>query len=175
VTHDRLSRDVNCFLGFFEVGIFNYDLNTETVHAPMTSDPHNLQRFVDAQHPIYGQVRDELQAGQKETHWMWFIFPQIKGLGTSATAQKYAIRSIDEAKAYLAHPLLGFRLRECTQLVNAVKGRTIEEIFGYPDHLKFHSSMTLFAHVSHNEKVFADALSKYFNRDVDRKTLEQLR
>jgi uncharacterized protein (DUF1810 family) len=140
----------------------------------MTSDPHNLQRFVDAQDPIYGQVRDELQAGQKETHWMWFIFPQIKGLGTSATARKYAIQTIGEAKAYLEHPLLRFRLCECAQLVNAVNGRSIEDIFGYPDHLKFHSSITLFAHVSTNEKVFADALTKYFNGEEDPKTLKQI-
>jgi uncharacterized protein (DUF1810 family) len=139
----------------------------------MTADPHNLQRFVDAQHPIYGQVRDELQAGLKETHWMWFIFPQIKGLGRSATAQKYAIQNIDEAKAYLEHPLLGFRLRECTQLVNAVIGRSIEDIFGYPDHLKFHSCMTLFANASAAEKVFTAALDKYFNGE-DIQTLEQL-
>jgi uncharacterized protein (DUF1810 family) len=139
----------------------------------MEADPHNLQRFVDAQHPIYGQVRDELQAGRKETHWMWFIFPQIKGLGSSPTAQKYAIQSIDEAKAYLTHPLLGFRLRECTQLVNGIIARSIEDIFGYPDHLKFHSSMTLFGHASMKEKVFADALTKYFEGEMDRKTLEQ--
>ena len=139
----------------------------------MTADPHNLQRSVDAQHPIYGQVRDELQAGLKETHWMWFIFPQIKGLGRSATAQKYAIQTIDEAKAYLEHPLLGFRLRECTQLVNAVIGRSIEDIFGYPDHLKFHSCMTLFANASAAEKVFTAALDKYFNGE-DIQTLEQL-
>jgi uncharacterized protein (DUF1810 family) len=140
----------------------------------MTSDPHNLQRFVDAQHPIYGQVRDELQAGQKETHWMWFIFPQIKGLGSSPTAQKYAITGIEEARAYLDHPLLGFRLRECTHLVNGIVGRSIEDIFGYPDHLKFHSSMTLFAHVVTADEVFAIALDKYFNGKDDRKTLEQL-
>ena len=140
----------------------------------MTPGPHNLQRFIDAQHPIYGQVRDELRAGQKETHWMWFIFPQIKGLGTSATAQKYAIQSIDEAKAYLNHPLLGFRLRECTQLVNAVIGRSIEDIFGFPDHLKFHSSMTLFAKASPAEKVFTTALDRYFKGEPDRNTLEQL-
>jgi uncharacterized protein (DUF1810 family) len=139
----------------------------------MTADPHNLQRFVDAQHPIYGQVRDELQAGRKETHWMWFIFPQIKGLGRSATAQKYALQNIDEAKAYLEHPLLGFRLRECTQLVNAVTGRSIEDIFGYPDHLKFHSCMTLFAKASAAEKAFTAALDKYFNGE-DTQTLEQL-
>jgi uncharacterized protein (DUF1810 family) len=139
-----------------------------------SADPHNLQRFLDAQHPIYGQVRDELQAGQKESHWMWFVFPQIKGLGRSTSAQKYAIQSIDEAKAYLDHPLLGFRLQECTQLVNAVSGRSIEDIFGYPDYLKFHSCMTLFARVHPRDKSFAAALSKYFNGEVDRKTLEQL-
>jgi uncharacterized protein (DUF1810 family) len=140
----------------------------------MAVDPHKLQRFIDAQHPVYGQVRDELQAGQKESHWMWFIFPQIKGLGSSPTAQKYAITGIDEAKAYLDHPLLGFRLRECTQLVNAVNGRSIEEIFGYPDHLKFHSSMTLFAHVHPSDGLFAAALMKYYKGKMDRKTLEQL-
>jgi len=140
----------------------------------MTPDPHNLQRFIDAQHTIYGQVRDELQAGQKESHWMWFIFPQIRGLGTSPTAQKFAITGMDEAKAYLNHPLLGVRLRECTQLVNAVNGRSIEDIFGYPDHLKFHSSMTLFAHISSGDKLFTSALTKYFHGELDRKTLEQL-
>lgn len=138
----------------------------------MTPDRHKLQRFVDAQHPIYGQVRDELQAGQKESHWMWFIFPQIKGLGSSMTAQKYAVTGIDEAKAYLDHALLGFRLRECTQFVNAVNGRTIEEIFGYPDHMKFHSSMTLFGHVHPGDEVFAAVLTKYFRGESDRKTLE---
>ena len=137
-------------------------------------DPHNLQRFLDAQHPIYGQVRDELQGGEKETHWMWFIFPQIQGLGLSPTAQKYAIQDIEEAKAYLKHPLLGFRLRECTQLVNAVIGSSVEDIFGYPDHLKFHSSMTLFAHADPSDTVFAVALAKYFKGEGDRKTLEQL-
>jgi uncharacterized protein (DUF1810 family) len=140
----------------------------------MTTDPFHLQRFVDAQHPIYGQVRDELAAGQKESHWMWFIFPQLKGLGSSPTAQKYAITGVEEAKAYLDHPLLGFRLRECTQLVIAVKHRSVEDIFGYPDNLKFHSSMTLFAHVHPSDKLFAAALTKYFNGGADRKTLERL-
>jgi uncharacterized protein (DUF1810 family) len=140
----------------------------------MTPDPHNLQRFVEAQHSIYGQVRDELSAGQKESHWMWFIFPQIKGLGTSATAQKYALTGIEEAKAYLNHSLLGFRLRECTQLVNGVVGRSIEDIFGYPDHLKFRSCMTLFAHMSAGDKLFTAALAKYFNGESDRNTLKRL-
>ena len=140
----------------------------------MTSDPYNLQRFIDAQHTQYGQVRDELQGGRKESHWMWYIFPQIKGLGTSSTAQKYAISGIEEAKAYLDHPLLGFRLHECTQLVSGVNGRSIEDIFGYPDHLKFHSSMTLFAHVSPGDTLFAAALTKYFHGELDRKTVRLL-
>lgn len=101
-------------------------------------------------------------------------FPQIKGLGTSTTAKKYAIQSLDEAKAYLDHALLGFRLRECTQLVNGIIGHSIEDIFGYPDDLKFHSSMTLFGRVATNEKVFAATLTKYFNGQMDRRTLEQL-
>jgi uncharacterized protein (DUF1810 family) len=146
----------------------------KALYKVMIIDSFNLQRFIDAQHPIYGQVRDELQAGQKESHWMWFIFPQIKGLGSSPTAQKYAIQGIDEAKAYLNHPLLGFRLRECTQLVNVVNGRSVEDIFGYPDNKKFHSSMTLFAHVSAGDKVFTTALTKYFHGALDRKTLDQL-
>jgi uncharacterized protein (DUF1810 family) len=139
----------------------------------VTPDPYNLQRFLDAQHRIYGQVRDELQGGQKETHWMWFIFPQIKGLGTSPTAQKYAITDIEEAQAYLGHSLLGFRLRECTQFVNA-HSRSIEDIFGYPDHLKFHSCMTLFAHISAGDEMFTAALKKYFRGEPDQKTLEKL-
>jgi len=140
----------------------------------ISANPFDLQRFVDAQRPMYGQVCDELRSGQKQTHWMWFIFPQITGLGTSATARKFAISGIGEAKAYLDHSLLGVRLRECTQLVNDVSGRSIEDIFGYPDHLKFHSCMSLFAHVQPGDKVFAAALRKYFNADVDRNTIEQL-
>jgi uncharacterized protein (DUF1810 family) len=140
----------------------------------MTPDPYNLQRFVDAQHRIYGQVRDELSAGLKETHWMWFIFPQLKGLGSSATAQKYALNGVEEAKVYLAHSLLGFRLRECTQLVSGVVGRSIEDIFGYPDHLKFHSCMTLFAHIAASEQLFTTALAKYFKEEPDRNTLKLL-
>lgn len=105
---------------------------------------------------------------------MWFIFPQIQGLGSSPTAQKYAIAGLDEAKAYLAHPLLGFRLRECTQLVNAINGRSIEAIFGHPDHLKFHSSMTLFDRASEADPIFTDALRKYFKAKSDAATLERL-
>ena len=109
------------------------------------SDPFKLQRFVEAQSGVIAQVRAELTAGRKESHWMWFIFPQLKGLGSSATARHYAIGSLEEARAYLSHPALGPRLRECTGLVNRTEGRSIEAIFAYPDHLKFRSCMTLFA------------------------------
>ena len=108
-------------------------------------DPFNLDRFVQAQDPVLAQVRAELWAGHKRTHWMWFVFPQLAGLGRSDTARYYALASLEEARAYLAHPLLGPRLIECTNLVNAVEGRSAHQIFGSPDDLKFHSSMTLFA------------------------------
>ncbi len=138
-------------------------------------DPYRLQRFVDAQASCFAQVRSELATGKKRSHWMWFIFPQLKGLGSSPMAQRFAISGIDEAKAYLAHPVLGDRLRDCTSLVNAVSGRSIEDIFGYPDDLKFHSSVTLFAEASHPEnKVFNEALEKYFNGVPDKATMEQL-
>src|ERR1700686_118252 len=107
-------------------------------------DRYNLQRFVDAQQPVFEQVVDELRAGEKQGHWMWFIFPQLRGLGSSQMAAKFGISSGQEAEAYLKHPVLGPRLRKCTGLVNLLKGRSIKEIFGYPDDLKFRSSMTLF-------------------------------
>ena len=134
-------------------------------------DPHDLQRFVDAQAPIYDQVREELRRGRKASHWMWFVFPQIAGLGHSAMAQRYALASLAEARAYLDHPVLGPRLRECTALVTAVDGRTLNAILGSPDDLKFHSSMTLFALASGNEPVFAQALAKYFAGVRDPATL----
>ncbi len=135
---------------------------------------YHLQRFVDAQASTYEQARSELAAGQKRSHWMWFIFPQIRGLGSSSMAQRFAISGAAEASAYLAHPVLGARLRACTDLVNAVEGRSIEQIFGYPDDLKFHSSMTLFAQVSEDHAVFTTALGRYFSGKVDRSTLERL-
>jgi uncharacterized protein (DUF1810 family) len=138
-------------------------------------DPYKLQRFIDAQQGLYAQVQTELAAGRKTSHWMWFVFPQIKGLGLSATAQKYAVSSLDEAKAYLDHPVLGPRLRECTRLVIAVNGRTIEDIFGYPDHLKFHSSMTLFALAAGDDHVFMKALHKYWQAKQDEQTIERLK
>lgn len=141
----------------------------------MTStDLYNLQRFIDAQRGIYTQVETELRAGRKRSHWMWFIFPQIKGLGTSAKAQKYAISSLEEAKAYLDHCVLGGRLRACTQLVTLVNDETIEDIFGFPDHLKFHSSMTLFARATADNRVFMEALRKYFRTELDPQTIKRL-
>lgn len=113
-----------------------------------SKDPHDLQRFIDAQEPVIDQVKKELRTGCKRSHWMWFVFPQVEGLGSSQMAQRYAISSRAEANAYLAHPLLGPRLRECTQLVNEIEDRTATDIFGSPDDLKFRSSMTLFEAVA---------------------------
>lgn len=138
------------------------------------NDPYNLQRFVDSQNPVYERVRSELRAGSKRSHWMWFVFPQIAGLGHSTTAQHYAIASLDEARAYLAHAILGPRLRECTDLVNRVSGKTVEEIFGYPDDLKFRSSVTLFSLATSDNEVFRQALQKYFNDEADPLTVEIL-
>jgi uncharacterized protein (DUF1810 family) len=128
----------------------------------VASDPYSLQRFVDAQDPVYDQVRAELRRGTKTGHWMWFIFPQLRGLGRSYMAVKYGISSQEEAEAYLKHPLLGPRLEECTRLVNLVEGRTIDEIFGGVDTLKFRSCMTLFASAVPDNQIFQDALRKYF-------------
>lgn len=134
----------------------------------------NLDRFVDAQAPVYANVIAELKAGHKTSHWMWFIFPQLAGLGHSAMAQKYAIASADEAAAYLAHPLLGQRLRECSALVAAIDDREVGEIFGAPDDMKFHSSMTLFAEVAPDEAVFQDCINKFFDGVPDHATVERL-
>lgn len=138
------------------------------------NDPFDLQRFVKAQDPVFDEVCAELRAGQKRSHWMWFIFPQLSGLGHSATAQKFAICSRQEAQAYLQHSTLGPRLRQCAQLVSAVEGRSIEQIFGFPDDLKFHSSMTLFAATAADAGTFNEALRKYFSGEPDVKTLAML-
>lgn len=138
-------------------------------------DPYNLQRFVEAQNPIYLQICSELRAGFKRSHWMWFVFPQIKGLGHSYLAEKYAISCREEAKSYLAHNMLGTRLRECVDLVNEVNGRSAKEIFGYPDYLKFRSSMTLFANVMPENRIFIDAIDKYFPDGFDQATLKRLK
>jgi uncharacterized protein (DUF1810 family) len=124
---------------------------------------HNLDRFVEAQDGVYDDALAELTAGRKRTHWMWFIFPQIAGLGSSATAQRYAIRSLDEARAYLAHPVLGPRLRECAQALLSVPGRSAREILGHPDDLKLRSSMTLFARAADDPAPFEAVLDRYYD------------
>jgi uncharacterized protein (DUF1810 family) len=138
------------------------------------SDPYDLQRFVDAQDAVIDQVRTELRAGRKRSHWMWFVFPQLSGLGTSPMAMRYAISSRGEAEAYLNHPVLGPRLRECTRPVMAIEDRKIAAIFGRPDDLKFRSSMTLFAHAAPDDPIFADAIAKYFPDGFDQATLDRL-
>ena len=140
----------------------------------MATDPFDLERFVGAQAPVIASVRAELAQGRKRSHWMWFVFPQIEGLGASAMAQRYALHSLDEAKEYAAHPVLGARLRECTELVLAVRGRTVHDIFGSPDDLKFHSCMTLFAMAVPEEPVFREALMRCFEGREDALTLKRL-
>ncbi len=137
-------------------------------------DPYNLERFVAAQAPVYETVLAELRAGRKRTHWMWFIFPQLAGLGRSAMAQKYAIASLDEAAAYLAHPVLGARLRECCDIVSGLNGLSANQIFSEPDDMKFRSSMTLFAHAAPAEPLFTQCLEKYFGGVTDGATLALL-
>jgi uncharacterized protein (DUF1810 family) len=137
------------------------------------TDPFDLQRFLDAQSSVYPLVLDELRRGRKQSHWMWFIFPQLAGLGHSAMAQRFAIASRAEAVAYLGHGVLGSRLRECTALVNGIEGRTILEVLGSPDDLKFHSSMTLFGVMS-SDPQFAVAITKFYDGKRDQRTLDLL-
>lgn len=137
------------------------------------TEAFDLQRFVDAQAPVYQRVLAELRQGRKQSHWMWFIFPQVAGLGHSPMARQFAIASREEAVAYLGHAVLGRRLRECTALVNAVQGRTIREILGSPDDLKFCSSMTLFGAVS-SDPEFAEAIQKFYGGTPDQRTLDLL-
>jgi uncharacterized protein (DUF1810 family) len=144
------------------------------METPRTFDPYNLQRFIDAQDPIYPQVCAELRAGRKTSHWMWFVFPQIAGLGSSGMAKRYAIQSLEEASAYLKHPVLGPRLVECTTLVKRVQGSTIHEIFGSPDDMKFRSCLTLFLRAAPDGTLFEEALQKYFDGEPDPLTLQQL-
>ncbi len=141
----------------------------------MTDDPFHLQRFVAAQDGVYRIAREELRFGRKRSHWMWFVFPQFKGLGFSTMAQFYALSSLDEARAFLAHPVLGPRLRECVELVNRIEGKSLFEIFGDPDDLKFCSSMTLFERAAPDEPAFCRALDKYCGGVRDALTLEKLR
>lgn len=139
----------------------------------VSDDPFDLQRFVDAQAPVYAQALAEITAGRKQSHWMWFVFPQLTGLGRSATASHYGISSAAEARAYWAHPLLGVRLKQCTERVLAIDGRSANAIFGSPDDLKFRSCMTLFAQAT-GAPPFEDALKKYFGGQPDPRTIEML-
>jgi uncharacterized protein (DUF1810 family) len=138
------------------------------------SDPFDLQRFVDAQEPVYQRVLEELRRGRKASHWMWFVFPQIAGLGSSAMAQRFAIGSNAEAAAYLKHDVLGPRLVECTRLVLAARDRSITDILGSPDDMKFRSSMTLFDAVS-TQPIFSDAIEAFYTEGKDPATLSILK
>jgi uncharacterized protein (DUF1810 family) len=136
------------------------------------SDPYDLNRFISAQEGIYDRVLDELRGGLKRTHWMWYVFPQIDGLGYSPTTRHYAIKSVEEARRYLAHPVLGARLVESAEAVLAVQGRSVSDIFGYPDDMKLQSSMTLFALATEPGSVFERVLDKYFQGKRDARTLQ---
>jgi uncharacterized protein (DUF1810 family) len=138
------------------------------------TDSYDLQRFVDAQDPVISQVKDELRSGRKRSHWMWFVFPQVEGLGSSRMAQRYAIGSRGEADAFLKHPVLGPRLRECTELANGIDGRSATAVFGSPDDKKFRSSMTLFEAVADDPAPFETALERYYGGDRDGTTLRFL-
>jgi uncharacterized protein (DUF1810 family) len=143
----------------------------KTHDAIANDDTYDLNRFISAQHVVYSRVLEELKSGMKRTHWMWFIFPQIHGLGQSTTAVYYAIKSMEEAREYLRHPLLGSRLLECADTVLAIEGRSASEIFGYPDDLKLKSSMTLFASLADSSSLFDRVLDKYFQGERDARTL----
>jgi uncharacterized protein (DUF1810 family) len=143
-------------------------------HAPAPDDPHNLERFVAAQAGIYARALAELHAGRKRSHWMWFVFPQVAGLGWSLTARCYAIKGLAEARAYLAHPVLGVRLVECAEALLDVDGKSARDILGYPDDLKLRSCATLFAQVAPPGSVFERLLDKYYAGAADSKTLERL-
>ena len=137
-------------------------------------DPYHLERFVEAQNPVYDQVCRELQQGLKMTHWMWFIFPQIEGLSSSAMSRRFAIASLEEAAAYLDHSVLGRRLVQCTEFVINTSGRTLKQILGPTDNMKFRSCMTLFAHTTASNEVFEVALQRYFSGQYDQQTLDRL-
>lgn len=136
------------------------------------TDP--LRHFVEAQDEVWPRIQAELRSGCKQSHWMWFIFPQAEGLGHSGMSRRYAIASLEEARAYARHPVLGPRLKHATTLVLDIAGRTVEQIFGYPDNLKFHSCMTLFAAADPGEAVFQAALDKYFEGRADAITLQKI-
>ncbi|AHG40682.1 calpastatin [Pseudomonas syringae CC1557] len=138
------------------------------------NDVYNLQRFVNAQQPVFQQVLMELEAGHKRSHWMWFVFPQIQGLGHSEMAQRYAMSNLDEARAYLQHPLLGPRLEQCAALIAPQVERTAQQIFGSPDDMKLHSSMTLFALAAPDRPVFQAVLDGFFEGERDAMTVRLL-
>lgn len=140
----------------------------------MNNDPYNLQRFLEAQAMNYDDALDELKAGEKRSHWMWYIFPQYKGLGMSRMSQKYAIQSLDEARAYLKHPVLGDRLLECSETVLSIDDYSAYDIFGSPDDLKLRSCATLFAVVSPPDSLFMQILDRFYNGEKDRQTLDLL-
>ena len=146
----------------------------ETNDKNYPNNPFDLNRFVSAQDKVYDRVLAELENGRKQSHWMWYIFPQLDGLAQSATSKHYAIKSSSEAMAYLNHPVLGRRLIECTDTILGIKGKTVSEIFGYPDDLKLKSSMTLFSEVAANS-IFSFVLDKYFQGERDTKTLQLLK
>lgn len=143
-------------------------------HDQVQDDPFDLSRFIAAQAGVYERALAELKRGEKRSHWMWFIFPQLVGLGRSSTAQFYAIKSINEAKAYLSHPVLGQRLIECSKALLPFKQKSASDIFGFPDDLKLRSSMTLFASASEPDSVFSRVLGQYFEGQADPRTLELL-
>ena len=145
-----------------------------TASDPAASQP-DLTRFIDAQNPVYDDVVAELRSGRKRTHWMWFIFPQLAGLGHSPTARHFAIHDLAEAGRYLTHPVLGARLVECAGILLQLEGRTAHDIFGSPDDIKLRSSMTLFATADAASRAFAEVLQKYFGAERDTRTLELLR
>jgi uncharacterized protein (DUF1810 family) len=140
--------------------------------AGSSTDPFNLERFTKAQKDVYDGVLRELRNGRKRTHWMWFIFPQIDGLAYSSTSKYYSIKSLEEARQYLRHQVLGKRLVECSEAVLSVEGKSVSEIFGYPDDLKLKSSMTLFAAVADPHSVFVRVIDRYFQGEQDRRTLQ---
>lgn len=134
-------------------------------------DPYDLDRFVEAQEGVYQQALSEIRSGRKRSHWMWYIFPQYEGLGSSPTAQRYAVRSLAEAEAYLEHPVLGPRLLESAEAVLTIEGRAVSDVFGFPDDMKLRSCATLFAHASPSGSVFERLLDKYFGGERDMKTV----
>ena len=142
--------------------------------SPGEHDPFKLERFLAAQADVYSEVIAELRAGEKTSHWMWFIFPQIRGLGRSPVAREFAISGREEARAYLQHPVLGPRLIECTELVMRIRGRSLAEVFGSPDDMKFRSSMTLFSRVAPERSLFGEAIRRYCDGEADALTLQEL-